>query len=190
MVLSGQPHPGFVGRAVALGEVARSTGCRHVLPRVLATTRARHDVIDRVGEPTAVLAAVIVAGEDRTARQRGAPVVRHLHHVAEADDQRVRHRDVGRVQQRAVVFDHVGLVGQHQAGGPPRRHHRERLVGGIEDERAPHEGGPYRSLSTRPAGIGVTATARPGLTTLGAGTIGGSSAHLRAPVDDRGCRTG
>ena len=46
----GERHPGLVGRAVALGQVARPARRGDVLPRVLAAARPRHDVVDRVGE--------------------------------------------------------------------------------------------------------------------------------------------
>ena len=88
---AGEIHPRLDRCAVALAQVARPAGRGDVLPLVTAAARPRHDVVDRVGELTAVLADVIVAGEHRPARQRGAPVVRHLDHVAQADDQRVGH---------------------------------------------------------------------------------------------------
>ena len=44
-----QAHAGLVGRAVALGQVARPARRGDVLPDVLAAARARHHVVDRVG---------------------------------------------------------------------------------------------------------------------------------------------
>ena len=128
-----QRHAGLVGRAVALGQVARAAGRGDVLPRVLTAARPRQDVVDRVGEAAAVLAAVIVAGEHGTTRQRGAAVVRHLDDVAQPDDERARDRQRLGVHERAVVLDDVGLVGQHEARGATGGHDGERLVRRIQD---------------------------------------------------------
>ena len=46
-------------------------------------------------------------------------------------------------------WSRLGLVGQHQADGAADRHDAERLVGRIEDERAPHGAGTYRSTRLR-----------------------------------------
>ena len=85
---------------------------------VLAAARPRQHVVDRVGGAAAVLAAVVVAGEHGPPRQRGAPVERHLDHVAQPDHERARQDERRRAQLGAVVLDDVGLVGEHQARGP------------------------------------------------------------------------
>mgnify|MGYP000550180011 CR=1 FL=1 len=45
--------------------------------------RPGHDVVDRVGAVTAVLAAVVVSSEDRSPGERRPAHVRHLDHVAQ-----------------------------------------------------------------------------------------------------------
>ena len=146
--VSGMPLTDTITQAVARGarhgrasRIPASSGVRSRLVRLhgrhAAATfshvcgpplRTRHDVVDRVGALAAVLAAVVVAGEDRPARQRGAAVERHLDHVAQPDDDgQGTHKRRG-VEHVAVVFDDVGLVGEHEAGGPSRGHDAERLV--------------------------------------------------------------
>ncbi len=187
-----QPHAGLVGCAVALGEVARTARRRHVLPAVRSALGSRHDVVDRVGTLAAVLAAVVVAGEDRPARQCGTADERHLHHVPEPDDRRARHRHRRGADHPTVVLEHVGLLGQDQTGGPLRGHDAEWLETRVEDERTPHGRTlPTPAASNRPRFARRSGVAPPlrrfvhARRSIGSRpcTIAGSSAHLRVRGD-------
>ena len=74
--------------AVLLAGVARPARRHHVVPGVRAATGAGHHVVDVLGRPVAVLAAVPVAGEHGPARQRHPVAVRHPDEVVQADHRR------------------------------------------------------------------------------------------------------
>src|SRR3546814_5720216 len=61
-----QHHRRVDEEPVALADVASTARGHHVLPLVLPATAAGHDVVDALGGSTAVLAHVVVAGEDRS----------------------------------------------------------------------------------------------------------------------------
>ena len=89
------------------------------------------------------------------------------------------------VQERAVVLDDVGLVGEHEARGAAGGHDGERLVRCVQHERAAHGGGPYRRLRRRRCGIARRPLPSRAARSLLVGTTRGSSAHRRARADDR-----
>src|SRR3954470_4138561 len=102
-----EAHVGLIRSAVALVEVARPACGRDVLPLVAAAARTWQHVVDRVGMRTAVLAAMVVAHEHGSSRKRGAAMERHLHDVAESNDERVREGEVLRPELRTVVLDEL-----------------------------------------------------------------------------------
>ena len=129
-------------QAVLLAGVARPARRHHVVPGVRTATGPRHDVVDVLGRPVAVLAAVAVAGEHGPARQRDAVAVRHPHEVNEADHR--RHRDVGALgaELGAVARDDLGLLLQHEHDRPAHRHDAQRLEAGVEQQRSSQASGP------------------------------------------------
>ena len=57
------------------------------------------------------------------------------------------------MNMRAVVFNDLGLAGQHKAHGPAGRHDTQRLVSCIKNERASHgsaSASPVRAVGTVP----------------------------------------
>ena len=76
--------------AVLLAGVAGPARRDDVVPGVRAAAGAGHHVVDVLGRPVAVLAAVAVAGEDGPARERHPVAVRHPHEVVEPDHRRHR----------------------------------------------------------------------------------------------------
>ncbi len=123
--VSGMPLTDTTTQAVARGarhgrasRIPASSGVRSRLVRLHGRQAAAtfshvcgppfdrgHDVVDRVGALAAVLAPVVVAGEDRPARQRGAADEGHLDHVPQPDHRRARHGQRRRVDHVPVVFD-------------------------------------------------------------------------------------
>src|SRR3546814_6782858 len=79
---------------VALADVASTARSHHVLPLVLPATAAGHDVVDALGGSTAVLAHVVVAGEDPAPVEGSPTPVRHLHEAPQAHDRRQRNGQV------------------------------------------------------------------------------------------------
>ena len=133
-----QWHSCLFGGAITLAEIAGSTRSGHVLPHMHTPSRTGHDVIDTVGGGTAVLASVAVASHDSATRQSSSPVIRHSHHVTQTNDERRRQCKSFGPHVRAIVFDEVGLVGENEASCSPHRHDAQRLVRGVENERAFH----------------------------------------------------
>src|SRR3546814_1988138 len=76
-----QHHRRVDEEPVALADVASTARGHHVLPLVLPATAAGHDVVDALGGSTAVLAHVVVAGED-PAPVEGSPT-RSEEHTSE-----------------------------------------------------------------------------------------------------------
>jgi hypothetical protein len=63
------------------------TACGYdVVPGVQAPTTLRHDVIDVLGGSAAVLAAMAIAGEHRSARDRNSRLARNPHVLAKSDN--------------------------------------------------------------------------------------------------------
>ena len=99
---------------------------------------ARHDVVDRLPLAGAAghLAAMLVAGLDRTPRQRRGGLERHPHHASESDD-------CGHLERRAaggsddLTFlrdDQVGLGGEHEPERAPGRDDPEWFEAGVEQQ--------------------------------------------------------
>ena len=91
-----EPQPRLGEQAVLLARVARPARRHDVVPGVRAAAGARHHVVDVLGRPVAVLAAMAVASEDRAAGERDPVAVRHPHEVVEPDHR--RHRGAGRAR--------------------------------------------------------------------------------------------
>ncbi len=83
-------------------------------------------MIDRIGLGSAVLATMVVAGEDRPARECRSPVVRNLHHVEQPDHEGIRDRQTLGANEGSVVFDDLGLVVEDEARGATSRNDARR----------------------------------------------------------------
>src|SRR6266511_142812 len=79
--LAKEPEPDLVWLAVLLARVAPAAGGHDVLPGVLAAPRLGDHVVDVFRRRPAVLAPPVVAGEHRSAGQRGAGPIRDVDEV-------------------------------------------------------------------------------------------------------------
>src|SRR5690606_8234329 len=128
-----QVHLRLLEGPAALAVVASGTGSHQVVPKMLTTQPAGHDVIDRqLGRVlSAVLAGVAVAAQDLTL---GQPYVRPrpVHHFLQPND---RWRGVDapdRSYLGAPVEHQTGFSAQYQSDGAPRVAHIDRLEVGIQ----------------------------------------------------------
>jgi hypothetical protein len=67
-------------------------------------------MIDAVGVSAAILAAMIIASENRPSRHCSSPVIRHLNYIPQSDNQWSRHNECLSPDLRAVFFDNFGFV--------------------------------------------------------------------------------
>ena len=93
-------------------------------------------MIDVLRLRAAVLAAVAVADEYRTARNRHPRLVRHAHVVDQPDDGGLGELGFRGMEIMARAVDENGLVGKHEDKGSPRGYDRERLERRVQHERA------------------------------------------------------
>jgi hypothetical protein len=98
-------------------------------------------VVDVLGRAAAVLAAVVVPGEDRPPGQRDARPERDPHEVGEADHARDGHAEALGVQLGVIARDDLGLLLQDEDDRPPHRDHAERLEAGVEHQRSSQASG-------------------------------------------------
>jgi len=80
-----QPQAGLGKGPVALARVATTTGGNHVLPVVGAPAAPRHDVVDALRPRAAVLAAMLVAVEDRPPTETPTPITGDVHVTRQAN---------------------------------------------------------------------------------------------------------
>jgi hypothetical protein len=109
-----ETETGFLGEPVLLAGVAGTAGRDDVLPAMGAAPRSRHDVVEVLGSPPAVLAPVAVPSEDAPARQRNTRAKRHTHEVHEPDHRRHRDGCAFGAEFSAVSLDDLGLLLEHE----------------------------------------------------------------------------
>ena len=159
--VAGQAHAGLVGRAVPLAQVARPAGGGDVLPDVLAAAAAGQHVVDRVGVARRSTGSGGCPGRTRpgaTARCAGgtAPSRRSAagSRAARATQRRAERNSVPSSWRMSAFSDSTRQTARRTG------HDAERLVGRIEDERAPHRREP-RPRTCAEWGFGAAGAARP-----------------------------
>ncbi len=135
-----QHQPGLFWRSPTLLRVAAPARRNDIVPSVTTPLRTRHDVIDVLSGPAAVLTSKAIAQEDGTAIERHPTVHSHLHVPAQLDHGRGRHRDVLGVPHAAVRLDHLRPLMEDEDDRPSCRDDGERLVGGVEHQCSRHAG--------------------------------------------------
>lgn len=138
--MASELHGGLVQKAVPFGGVAPGAARHHVLPFVLTTAAAWHDMIEIFCPPIAVLAAVVVTYEHRLAAQRCAPLMGHTDVVPQTNHAGDLDRGPFGVPVAIAGVDHLSLVTQNQHQRTTHRDHCEWLVGGVEHQRPGHVG--------------------------------------------------
>jgi hypothetical protein len=73
-------------------------------------------MIDGIGHLSAVLAAMIVAGEYRPSRQSRTRSPWRAHHVPQSDNEGHRHSDRRRAEAPVVCLHNISLLGDDKAG--------------------------------------------------------------------------
>ena len=102
-----------------------------------AAARARHHVVDVLGRPVAVLAAVPVAGEHGPARERHPAPVRHPHEVDEADHRRAPGRAARSEWSSAPLRATISAFSFSTSTTARRTEHdAQRLEAGVEQQRS------------------------------------------------------
>lgn len=115
---------GVFEEARTFAEIAAATRRHHVLPRVCPTARAGYDVVDALGRPRAVLAAVTIPRKHRVAGERHRPAVGNPDESTQSDDGRDGDLKPLRVPHLRGRLQHGRFVVQHQYRGAPGRNHR------------------------------------------------------------------
>src|SRR5215207_1308491 len=140
-------HAAFHGQAVALPCVALGARRHHVVPGVRATARDRFDVVagqpvaapEVVSVPRAVLAAVVIAGEEDRVGDVLAQAAGYLDVLDEPDHERVRVLSpLGAEPAVQVRLDDLGLFGDDEDYSPLDRHQGHGLIARVERQASCH----------------------------------------------------
>src|SRR5918994_1514086 len=140
-------HAAFHRQAVALPRVALGARRDHVVPGVRAAARERLDVVagEAVAAPEvvavlrAVLAAVVIAGEEDRVRHVLAQTAGYLDVLDEPDHERVRVLGpLGAEPAVQVRLDDLGLFGDDEDYSPLYRHQGHGLIARVERQASCH----------------------------------------------------
>jgi hypothetical protein len=101
---------------------------------VFTALRSGHDVIEVLGLMTAVLTAVTVALEDRSAIHRDSSLMRNTHVSFEPNDRWRRHRYHFGPPERAIRHKQVGPIPQYEHQRASHGNHRERFQARVENK--------------------------------------------------------
>src|SRR4051794_28461859 len=145
-------------RAVGLRVVAAAAARDDVLPDVLTTAAARHDMVDARRGRGAVDAATAVAGEDGATGERNVHAVRHPDEPVESHHDRHTHHQVLAVHLAVTALHGHRLAGEHEDDGASGRHDAQGLVRRVQHQRVSHPAS-LRSLSPIGAVLARTLTA-------------------------------
>src|SRR5215213_6064268 len=134
-------------QAVALPSVALGARRHHVVPGVRAAPRDRLDVVsgqavtatEVVAVPRAVLATVVIAGEEDRVRHVLAQAAGYLDVLDESDHERVRVLGpLGAESAVKVRLDDLGLFGDDEDYSPLGRYQGHGLIARVERQASCH----------------------------------------------------
>src|SRR5215217_6026540 len=140
-------HAAFHRQAVALPSVALGARRHHVVPGVRAAPRDRLDVVsgqavtatEVVAVPRAVLATVVIAGEEDRVRHVLAQAAGYLDVLDESDHERVRVLGpLGAESAVKVRLDDLGLFGDDEDYSPLDRYQGHGLIARVERQASCH----------------------------------------------------
>lgn len=141
-------HPALLRQPIAFARVAGGTGSHHVGPVVLTTTGQRYQMIPRqaLAEPelirpsTAILAFVVVTGEQEGVGNLASELSWHEHVLDESDHGGFRKSErFAPNHPRTITLHDLGLAIEHETKRPAYRHKCERFKRGIQRKTAHSE---------------------------------------------------
>ena len=133
-----EDETGLGRRPAAFSGVAPPTGRNNIVPAVFAALHLGDNVVNILGRGAAVLTAVVIPHEYRSAGDRYRSCIRHRHISTESDDRwhiKYTGRRVPRQTQRS---NKIRTLSQQKHNSPSCGDHRQRLVARIEDKCAGH----------------------------------------------------
>lgn len=132
--LSDQVHRRLRQKVIGFPNVARPAASDDVLPRVVASLRARHYMVETFRRSPTVLATVAISSENRRPGQGHSPQVRNAHKPPKSDNRRNLDRDLLSMPKGVLGLDEVRFGAYDEHDRPPRSHNRQRFISRVQHQ--------------------------------------------------------